>query len=108
MGYYGMITAISLDFINVIKLRKCLDELEELDVGDPLRDNIDLDISEFSDLQEYDIKLNGDEKEYLPIISKYAMGIIEVQGDEIGDFRKWILYGNGEYSIHYGKVVYDV
>ena len=67
-----------------------------------------LDISEFSDLQEYDIKLNGDEKEYLPIISKYAMGIIEVQGDEIGDFRKWILYGNGEYSIHYGKVVYDV
>ena len=116
MGYYGIISAIKLEFLTSDGLELCLKELEEEDVNDPLRDNIEETylanraryFAEVVDnLQDWEIKLNGNEKYYLPIISKYARGYIEIRGDEVDDYRRFEMCGNGRYSIKYGTVVYD-
>jgi hypothetical protein len=111
MGYYGLIVAIDLNFNERSNINKCLEELEELDVSDPLRDNLeetwyDKETTQITILNEYFLKL-GDEKEYLPIIAKYAYGFIEIHGDENPDFRKYECYGNGEWTEKTGRVIYD-
>ena len=107
-----MISNINLEFLNKKDILECTKELNKLDVGDPIRDNYNIDEMDglnnytIDNLEDWELKLNGSEDEFLPIISKYARGNIEVQGDEPGDFRKWIVFGNGEYEKESGQLIY--
>jgi hypothetical protein len=118
MGYYGMISTIKLEFLTLEGLQNCLTELEQIDVADPLRGNEgeayfdddredDASVIILDCLDDYELKLNGTEEEYLPVISKYAHGYIEIRGDEVDDYRRFEVYGNGTWAVKYGQVVYE-
>ena len=112
MGYYAKIADIRFDFESMENYNAMIKELEDALLVEPITSNVKEVLPNeeggfyFDTLEDWTIKM-WDEDEYVAIMSKYGKGFIEFQGDEIGDFRKFIANGDGTFEVKEGKVVYD-
>lgn len=109
MGYYSAVCA-TLKFASKEKAKEFIGLLEgERSIGDnPFFENSDIEVIDgvyYLEMNDCYVKMNEFEK-WIPWLSNWVQGTIEVTGDEAYDHWKVDLYGNGTFQGFEGSVIF--